>query len=123
MGKSADNAFLEAGFNIFKNAAGTVTQTLCSAQPANYAGIAAVRLAAVTLNKTSDITIGAGDVSGRKMTISAKSAVPVTASGTGNHVVIDDGTTIFVTTAPSTAVAVSSTVDMGSWQDENRAPA
>lgn len=123
MAKYADPAFYDAAFNTFKTATGTVTQTLTSAQPANFAGIAAVKLASVTLDKTNDITLANGDVSGRKMTIAAKSAVPVTASGTATHVVIDNGTTIFVTTTASTAVASGGTVDIGTWKDEIQAPA
>lgn len=122
MSKFASQGFLEAGFNLFKNAAGNVTQTLCSAQPASFADIASFKLASVVLTKATDITLGAGDTSGRKMSVSAKAAVAVTTSGTGNHVVIDDGTNFFVTTCPSTAVAAAGTVDMGAWQDESRAP-
>lgn len=123
MGKFADNAFYDAAFNVFKAAAGTVTETLCSAQPANFAGIAAVKLASVALNKATDITIANGDTSGRKMTISAKTGVAVTATGTGTHVVIDDGTNIFVTTTSSQAVSSGGTVDIGAWKDEIAAPA
>jgi hypothetical protein len=122
MSKFASSGFLQAGFGLFKNASGNVTQTLCSGQPAAYADIASLKLASVVLSKTSDITIAAGDVSGWKMTIAAKSAVSVTTSGTGNHVVVDDGTNFFVTTTTSTAVAAGGTVDMGSWQDEARQP-
>lgn len=122
MGKFASQGFLDAPFNLFKNAAGNVTQTLCSAQPTSYANIASLKLASVVLNKATDITLAAGDVSGRKMSIAAKPAVAVTSSGTGDHIVIDDGTNFLVTTCPSTAVAAAGTVDMGAWQDEGRAP-
>ena len=122
MSKFASQGFLDAGYNLFKNAAGNVTQTLCSAQPAVFVDIASYKLASVVLNKATDLTLAAGDTSGRKMTIAAKAGVAVTTSGTGNHVVIDDGTNFLVTTAPSTAVAANGTVDMGSWQDEGRAP-
>lgn len=128
MGKFASTGCYDGGFNTFKTASGTVTQTLCSAQPSNYAGIATNKLASVTIDKTNDITLSTGDTAnanslfGRKMTIAAKSAVSVTASGTGTHVVIDNGTEFFVTTCPSTAVAAGGTVDIGTWKDDVQAP-
>lgn len=69
-----------------------------SAQPANFAGIAAVALADVTL--TASLGGGDwgaatnGDVSGRKTTLAAQSTIPVDATGTATHVCYDDGTTL-----------------------------
>lgn len=69
-------------------------QTVCSAAPANFAGIAAVALAQVTLTAgdgNGDWVIGNGDTSGRKVTCTQQAAVPITASGTANHIAYDDG--------------------------------
>lgn len=99
---------------------------LCSQQPTSYAEAnATYALASVTM-ASADYTLANGDTSGRKMTVAAKSAVPVTASGTGNHVALIDTTNSilkFVTTTASTAVTSGSTVDIGSWKDEIQAPA
>ncbi len=67
---------------------------LCSAEPANYAGIAAVSLGQVTLTTgdgNGDYTKGDGDVSGRKLTVAAQS-ITGSADGTATHVVISDST-------------------------------
>ncbi|WAC06571.1 MAG: hypothetical protein OS130_06935 [Thermodesulfobacteriota bacterium] len=65
---------------------------LCSAQPANYAGIAAVSLGQVTLTTgdgNGDYTIGDGDTSGRKLTVAAQT-ITGTGTNTATHVVISD---------------------------------
>lgn len=62
---------------------------ICSAEPANYAGIAAVSLG----NKT--LTVGApgnGTPSGRKVTVPSISDGSVTASGNATHYALSDGT-------------------------------
>ncbi len=84
---------------------------VCSGEPANYAGIAAVTLGNVALTTGDgggDYTIGAGDTSGRKLTVAQQTITP---TGTGNvtHIVIADsvGSVLkVVTTCTSFAVAV-----------------
>lgn len=93
-----------------------------SGQPANFAGIAAVALADVTLTAgagNGDYTIANGDTSGRKLTVAAQSAVPVDASGTATHVCLDDGTTLLqVTTCTSQALTSGNTVDVPAYDIE-----
>lgn len=100
-------------------------QVLCSAQPTTYAEAnATFKLAEVTM-VNGDFTLANGDVSGRKVTVSAKSAVPVTTSGTGNHVALLDvanSKLLMVSTCASTAVAAAGTVDIGAWKDEFTTP-
>jgi len=77
---------------------------VCSAEPANYAGIAAVSLADVAMTPDTDFTKANGDTSGRKVTMAAKSSVPVDATGTATHVVlarVADTTLRYVTTCTS----------------------
>lgn len=99
---------------------------LCSQQPTSFAEAnATYALASVTM-ASADYTLANGDTSGRKITVAAKSAVPVTTSGTGTYVALIDTTNSilkFVTTTSSTAVASGGTVDIGSWKDEIQAPA
>lgn len=118
MAKFASNEFLDAGANVL--IAQGERLVLCSAEPANFAGVAAVTLADVAL-VAGDYTKADGDVSGRKVTVAAQAAVPVTASGNGNHVAIVDDTNsllLYVTTAPAQAVVSGGTVDIGAFDIE-----
>lgn len=125
MGKSASNTFIDGAFNTIKASADTITYTLCSTQPTTRAeAVGTYMLASTTLNKTTEIALANGDVSGRKMTISAKTGISVTNSGTGQHVAICNETELlFVTTTTSQAVSAGGTVDIRSWKDEIAAPA
>lgn len=124
MAKFASSTFIDGAFNTIKANAGTINYRLCSAQPTTLAEASSFALASTTLNKTTEITLAAGDTSGRKMTISAKTGIAVSVTGTGNHVSIDDGTTLlFVTTTTSQAVSSGGTVDIGTWKDEIAAAA
>lgn len=101
-------------------------QHLCSAQPANYAGIAAVSLGSVSMTPVSNYTKAAGDVSGRKVTVAAKSGVSVTTTGTVTHLALaltTDSTLRLVTTCVSQAVTAGGTVDVPAWQYELQSPA
>lgn len=96
---------------------------VCSGQPANYAGIAAVLLAEVALTAgdgNGDYTIANGDTSGRKLTVAAQSGVSITASGTATHIALSDGsaTLIYVTTCTSQALTSGGTVDVPAFDIE-----
>jgi hypothetical protein len=125
MAKSAHDDFIDGAFNMVKASADTITYTLCSTQPTTRTeAVTTYMLASTTLNKTTEVTLANGDTSGRKMTISAKSAVSVTNSGTGQHVAICDATRLlFVSTTASQAVSSGGTCDIGSWKDEIADPA
>jgi|SRR5690242_3689427 len=100
-------------------------QHICSAQPANYAGIAAVSLGSISMTPVSNYTKATGDVSGRKVTVAAKTGVSVTTTGTATHLVLaltTDSTMRFVTTCASQAVTAGGTVDIPAWQWEVQAP-
>lgn len=116
MAKAVDDTVLDGAFNIVDNA---TRQVVCSGQPANFAGIAAVALADVTMTAGTDYTKANGDTSGRKVTVAAKSAVTVDSSGTATHVTLDDGTTLlFVTTCTSQALTAGNTVNIPAWDIE-----
>jgi hypothetical protein len=86
--------------------------TFCSTQPANYAGISAVALAAATLTAgdgNGDYVV-ADDTSGRKVTVGAQTGMTPSANGTVTYAVLDDGTTLLAaTTVTSQAVTTSQT--------------
>ena len=119
MGKKVDDTVLDGAFNIIKN--GAIRMVACSAEPANYAGIAAVSLADVTV-ASGDFTIANGDTSGRKVTVAAKSAVLIDTSGTATHIVLHDNASVmhYVTTCTSQALTAngSNTVNFPSWDIE-----
>jgi hypothetical protein len=121
MAKVVDNSVLDAAFGIVDNA---IRMAVCSAQPANYAGIAAVRLAEATV-AGGDFTIADGTTSGRKVTVAAKSGVSITASGSATHIVLHDNSAVmqYVTTCTTQALVSGGTVDIGSWAIEIADPA
>jgi hypothetical protein len=95
---------------------------VCSGQPANFAGIAAVALADVAMTAGDgggDYTKANGDVSGRKLTVEQQASIPIDASGTATHVILDDGTTLlYVTTCTSQALTAGGTVTVPAWDIE-----
>lgn len=107
MGKAAPDATLDA---FLAKIATATRQVVCSAEPANFAGIAAVALADVTLD-AGDFANANGDTSGRKVTIAQQANVPIDASGTATHISYDDGSAlIYVTTCTSQALTSGGTV-------------
>jgi ABC-type uncharacterized transport system permease subunit len=100
-------------------------QHFCSALPANYAGIAALSLGSVSMTPVTDYTKAAGDVSGRKVTVAAKSGVAVVTTGTATHLVLartTDSTMRFATTITPAPVTAAGTVDIPAWKDEISVP-
>lgn len=124
MAKSVHDDVLDGALNIIKNNA--TRMTLCNAEPTTYTqGNATFALADVTM-ASGDFTAANGDTSGRKLTVAAKTAVPVDTGGTGNHVALLDvanSKLLYVTTTTATAVAAGGTVDIGSWKVEIADPA
>lgn len=123
MAKFADpTTVLDAGLN---GIAACNVQHFCSSQPATYAGIAAVSLGSVSMTPVTDYTLANGDVSGRKVTVTAKSGVAVGTTGTATHLVLaltTDSTLRLVTTCTSQAVTSGGTVDIPAWKYESQAP-
>ena len=115
MAKQVADAVLDAALTEI---ATSTTQTVCSAEPANYAGIAAVALAESTV-AGGDFTIADGTTSGRKTTVAEQASVSITASGDATHVALDDGVTLqYVTTAPTQTLTSGGTVTVAQWAVE-----
>ena len=92
----------------------------CSAQPADFAGVAAVNLATVGM-APADFTIADGLASGRRLTIAAKGGVAVANPGLVNHVALVDTANsklLYVTTADAQEVTDGSFVDFPEWAIE-----
>lgn len=123
MGKATPDAVLDQMADYL--AANADTLFVTSAEPANYAGIAAVALADVTID-SGDFTKANGDTNGRKTTIGQQSAVPIDSSGTATHVVLADvgaTTLLYVTTCTSQALTAGGTVTVPAWDIEVADPA
>ena len=115
MAKFTDDSVLDAALD---DIATSTVMHLCSSQPANYAAVAGASLADVALTGV-DFTNANGDVSGRKVTVAAKSGVTVDATGTGNHVALVTGSVLkHVTTCNSIAVTSGGTVDFPAFDIE-----
>ena len=96
--------------------------SFCSAQPANFAGIAAVKLVDVTLTAGDgggDYVVADGDASGRKVTVGAQTSMTPSGNGTVLWAVLDDATTLLAaTTVTSQAVLTSQTWDSPAFDIE-----
>lgn len=111
MAKFSDDSVLDAALD---NIATSTVLHVCSAQPADFAGIAAVSLADVAVDGT-DFAKSDG-TSGRKTTVAAQSAIPVDTSGSATHVVLATGTTLkYVTTCTAQALTSGNTVSTPAW--------
>src|SRR5262245_28433545 len=117
MAKFTDDTVLEAA--LAKVATAT-KMTVTTTQPANFAGIAAVKLGEATLTAgvggASFSAYADGDVSGRKITVAAKSGISATASGSAQHVCLDDGTRLLhVTTVAAQSVSSGNTINVAAY--------
>jgi hypothetical protein len=111
MGKAIADAVFDAAL---AKLATSVNQTVCTDEPANFAGIAAVDLATSTLvagHGNGDWTIANGSVSGRKASVDSRSGVSIFASGEADHIAYDDGSALLgVTTCTAQALTSGGTV-------------
>jgi Flp pilus assembly protein TadG len=117
MAKTVDDTVLDGALNIIKNNANLMT--LCSTQPTTRTeAITTYELADVAVTST-DFTVANGDTSGRKVTVAAKSTVPVDVTGNGQFVALTSATLLlFVTTCTAQQVTLGNTVDIPAWKYE-----
>lgn len=119
MAKSVHDDVLDGALNIIKN--NCTRMTVCSTQPTTYTeGNATYALADVTM-ASGDFTAANGDTNGRKLTVAAKSAFTVDASGTAQHIALLDVTNsklLYVTTCTSQALTSGNTVSTPAWDIE-----
>jgi hypothetical protein len=124
MAKAAPTIVLDGLLDVVATA---TRMTACTTEPTTYTEAnATYALADVTL-AGGDFTKATGDVSGRKVTIGAKSGVLIDTSGTATHVAlvrVSDTTLIYVTTCTSQALTAngSNTVSFPAWKVEVNAP-
>lgn len=122
MAKAAPNAALDALGDYVDQ---SNIMHVCTAEPANYAGIAAVSLASVAMTPNTDYVKADGDVSGRKITVAMKNGVSIATTGTATHIALattGDSTLRYVTTCSSQALIAGNTVNVPAWDIEVRDP-
>lgn len=89
---------------------------LCSSQPATRAAALSAALASADLTGAS-FTKANGSPNGRQVTIAEQANMPVTATGTANHVALIDGTDVLVvTTVTSQSVTSGNTATVPAWK-------
>lgn len=117
MAKSVHDSVLDGAFDILDQAN---IMTACSSEPTTRTeAVTTFKLADVAMTVNSDYTKANGDTNGRKVTVAAKSAVPIDTSGTATHVALCDGTNLlYVTTCTSQALTSGGTVDFPAWDVE-----
>jgi hypothetical protein len=123
MAKSVSTAILDLALNGIKTGVSN-RMVVCSAQPTTYAELTTFKLAEQAM-VTGDYTLAAGDTSGRKVTVGAKTGISITANGTATHVGLGNstGSTLdLVTTCTSQALNTGGTVDVPAWKWEINNP-
>ncbi len=119
MAKTVHDDVLDGAFDVLDQANLMIA---CSAQPTSRTeAVTTYALADVAMTVNTDYTKANGDVSGRKVTVAAKSTVLIDTSGTATHVALVDGTRLlYVTTCTSQALTAnaSNTVNFPAWDIE-----
>jgi hypothetical protein len=117
MAKSVHDNVLDGAFDIVDQAD---IMTACNAEPTTRTeAITTFKLADVAMTPNTDFTKANGDTNGRKVTVAAKSAVPVFTTGTATHLALCDATRLlYVTTCTSQALTSGNTVNFPAWDIE-----
>ena len=119
MGKNLSTLVLDGSLDIL---AGATRMTVCTDEPANFAGIAALALAEVVLD-AGDFSKAAGDVSGRKVTIAQQPDLDIDVTGEADHIAYDDGANLLgVTTCTPQSLTQGGTVTVPAHDCEIQAP-
>lgn len=122
MGKRVDDYYLDnfldaASLGLSK----CTTLYVCDSEPANQAAIAAATLASVSLTAgagNGDYTVANGDTSGRKLTVLQQASISITGSGDASHIVLSDGTNLWITTCTTQALTIGGTVTVNAFDAE-----
>ena len=114
MGKAAHDDVLDALLEEIN--ANVNLMCICSQQPTTRTEAAATYALATVALAGGDMVIADGAAGGRKLTIAAKSNVPITASGSGSHIVLVDNTKLyFITTNVTQTLASGNLVNIPTW--------
>ena len=99
----------------------------CNAYPTTFTEAVSTYKLAYTTISSPDFTLGNGDTSGRKVTVGQKASVPVSTTGSANHVALVDtsgaGKVLYVTEVSATQQLTSgNTMTFEAWDIEIRDP-
>ncbi|MGB5583696.1 MAG: hypothetical protein WBO93_08890 [Gammaproteobacteria bacterium] len=115
MAKAVSDGFLDGGLNAID---GSTAINICTAQPTSIAECDSLSLIPAHTLAGGDFTIANGDTSGRKVTVAQQATLSIDASGTANHVAINNGVDFYVTTCTSQALTSGGTVTIPAWDIE-----
>jgi hypothetical protein len=123
MGKACPDAVMDV---FLEEIAEADELYICTGEPANYAGIAAIALVGPIVltpgGGNGDFTIANGDTNGRKLTVAQQADLAIDVSGTATHVVLAVGGVTdvlkYVTTCTSQALVDTGTVTVPAWDIE-----
>lgn len=122
MAKLVHDDVLDGALNVIKN--NCTRMVACSTQPTTYAEANATYALADVTMAAGDFVIADGDVSGRKLTVAAKSGVTVDATGLFGHVALLDvanSKLLFVTVEgnnPDQTLTAGNTCNFPAWKIE-----
>lgn len=123
MGKSINTLVLDAALNFIADNCNKLT--VCTTEPTNYTEANATYNIAEVAMSGGDFTKAAGDTSGRKVTVGAKSGLTATDNGTAEHIALVDTANsrlLLVTDFSSQAVSTGNTLNVGSFKYEINNP-
>lgn len=119
MAKTVDDTVLDGAFDILDQAD---LMTACSSQPTTFTeATTTYKLADVAMTPNTDFTKANGDTNGRKVTVAAKTAVPIDSSGTATYIALTKSggsVLLYVTTCTSQVLTAGGTVDFPAWDIE-----
>lgn len=119
MAKSVHDDVLDGALSVIRTNA--TTYHICSAEPTSRATAISLSLGNAAVTST-DFTLAAGDVSGRKVTVAQKTGT-VSANGTATHAAIIDGTRLLlVTTVTSQSLTTGNPLTLPAFDYELRDP-
>ena len=120
MPKVAPDGVMDAAFDFIDQADMMHVCSTLDSSP-TYAEIVAASLADVAVTPNTDFTKADGTTSGRKVTVAAKSAVTVDASGDASHialVTVSGQVVRYVTTCTTQTLTAGNTVNIPAWSVE-----
>ena len=115
MAKYAPDAMMDASLDYV---ALSTLMIACSAQPTNYTEATITFALADVLMAGGDFTVGDGHTNGRMVTVGAKNAVNIDATGEATHIalVTTTGTTLrYVTTCDPHTITAGQTLNFPAW--------
>lgn len=118
MAKWCNDLVMDAALSYIRT--NSTLMVACPSQPATFAAAQSSKLCEVAM-VSGDFTIADGSVSGRKVTVGAKSGIAILAGGDATHVALLDvpnSALIYVTTDTLVTLPVSGTVNISAWAIE-----